>query len=45
MELWLLILLLVIVFGCGRKSAGGRRYDLAFVAVILSAVFLLAQAQ
>jgi hypothetical protein len=45
MALWLPILLVVLVFSCGRKSATGRRCDLGFVVVILSVALLLAQLQ
>ncbi len=45
MELWLPLLLVVLVLGCTRKSANGRRCDLGFVVVILSIALLAWQLQ
>ena len=45
MAIWLPILLVVLVFSCGRKSTAGRRCDLAFVVVMLSLALLVLQLQ
>ncbi len=43
MELWLMLLLIVLVFGCTRKANTGRRCDLGFVVVLLSLVLAVSQ--
>ncbi|CAG0926377.1 hypothetical protein TFLX_00040 [Thermoflexales bacterium] len=39
------IILMILVLGCGRKAAAGRRCDLGFVIVMLSLVLVVMQLQ
>ena len=39
------IIMMILVLGCGRKAAAGRRCDLGFVVVMLSLVLLVLQMQ
>jgi hypothetical protein len=45
MALWLPLLLVVLVFSCGRKASNGRRCDLGLVVVMLSLALLVMQLQ
>jgi len=43
MTLWLPLLLVVLVFSCGRKAGMGRRCDLGLVVVMLSVALIAMQ--
>ena len=43
MALWLPLLLVVLVFSCGRKAGNGRRCDLGLVVVMLSVALIAMQ--
>jgi len=43
MALWLPLLLVVLVFSCGRRAGTGRRCDLGLVVVMLSVALIAMQ--